>query len=150
MARKKEDGRKWSMVNGTEGQIKIKEELKKKQAELDLLLEHLRKRAKRSGEYFGTILFLNEDGRDAEKALIAELKETEGFMELLERGGVSAYGISLAEDREAILRLIGKFNRCHNTGGQHGKHYALDLDLDEYCFLEKILDDAGITYWEHY
>ena len=136
------------MVNGTERLIR--EELEKKQTELDLLLEHLRKRAKRSGEYFGTILFLNEDGRDAEKALIAELKETEEFMVLLKDGPGSGREICLAEDRETILRLIGKFNRCHNTGGQQGKHYALNLDLDEYCYLEKILDDAGITYWEHY
>ena len=123
------------------------EELRKCREEREFLMERWKDRLGKSGEDFGTVLFLNGDGPGAEAALLAELSEVEGLFGSRE-GGLEAVAF-LVEWRQAVLRLIRKYNRCRNLYGQYGKNYALRLDLEEFCLMRRILDGAGIAHWEH-
>lgn len=134
------------MVKKKERQVK--KELRKQKADIDFLLKRLKEKGEHSGEYAGTILFLNTDAKKVEDVLLAKLAEVKDDRKIVE--GNFEMELILTEWSQTILRLIRKFNRRRDFLGQYGKHYALDLDADEFCFLRRLLDKSGITYWEHF
>ena len=124
-----------------------KRKMERLEKNLAFLMGHLKEKGERSGGYAGTVLFLNGDSISVEAALLAEMMEDKEY-EKAGQGNIELE-VFAAEYNHTVLRLIDKFNHFRETHGQYGKHYALELDVEELCCLRRLLDDSGITYWNY-
>ena len=70
------------MVKKRERQVK--KELRKQKADIDFLLKRLKEKGEHSGEYAGTILFLNTDAKKVEEVLLAKLAEVRDDRKIVE------------------------------------------------------------------